>query len=140
MPTISKRLHMHARSEILSCRSLRSFQCGLEVVQLPLLPLGLALADNALAEPLSSKTVVELLEVLHDIPTAADDGVLGRHRAIRLNAELKGREERMWDLVGGKHDVIVLEQTLGEQVTERVILFVEREDCCVGYACVARVG
>lgn len=38
----------------------------------------------------------------------------------------------MGNLVGGKDNVLVLEEALGEEVAERVVLLVEREDGCVG--------
>ena len=38
----------------------------------------------------------------------------------------------MGNLVGGKDNVLVLEEALGEEVAERVVFLVEREDGCVG--------
>lgn len=43
----------------------------------------------------------------------------------------------MRSFVGGKNDVFVLEARRAEQVAERVVFFVECEDCGVG---LARVG
>jgi hypothetical protein len=107
---------------------------SLEVVLLACLALGLALADNLLAEPLSGEALLQLLEVLDNIAAALDDRILGRDCAVGRDAQLKGREERVGDLVGGEDDVVVLEKALREKIAEGVVLFVEREDGRVGDA------
>jgi hypothetical protein len=40
----------------------------------------------------------------------------------------------MRDFVCGEDDVVILEEALGNQVTERVVFFVEGEDASVGDA------
>lgn len=95
----------------------------------------LALAHNALAQPLGREALLQLLEVLDDIATALDDSVLGGNAAIGGDAELKGCEERVGNLVCGEDDVLVLEEALGDEVAERVVFAVEGEDCGVGDAC-----
>lgn len=109
----------------------------LEVVLLPLLPLCIALADNALTEPLRREAIIQLLKVLHNVPAATDDGILGCDGTVSLDAELESRKERMRNFVGGKDDVLVLEEALGEQVTKRVVFLVEGEDRSVRNACCA---
>ena len=105
----------------------------LEVVLLSRDPLRLAFRHNLLAEPLLLEAVVQSLQVLDNVPAGADDCVLGRDGAVSLNAELESREERVRDFVRGEYDVVVLEETLREQVAKRVVLFVEREDGCMGH-------
>lgn len=97
--------------------------------------LRLALADNALAQPLGREALLQLLQVLNDVPATLDNGVLGRNGAVGGDAQLEGREQRVRDLVGGEDDVVVLEEALGDKVTERVVFAVEGEDGCVGDAC-----
>lgn len=109
-------------------------QLRLKVVLLPLLPLSLALADNALAEPFRGETVIQFLQILYNVLTAADDGVLGRNRAIGLDPKLEGCEEWVGDLVCGEDNVVILEKALGEEVAECVVFLVERKDGGVGDA------
>lgn len=97
--------------------------------------LALALGDDALAEPFGGEAPAKNIEVCDDVLAALDDGLFGSHRAIGLNAEFERGEEGMRDLVGGEEDVLVAEETLGEEVAESVILFVEFEDGRVGCAC-----
>jgi hypothetical protein len=78
-------------------------------------PLGLTLAHDLLAEPFCLEALLELLEVVDDI-LALDDRIAGRDGAIGGDTELEGREERMWDFVGGEYDVVVLEEALGKEV------------------------
>lgn len=107
----------------------------LEVVLLALLALRLALADNALAEPLLLEAIIELLKVLDHVATAANNSFLGGNGTVRLNAKLEHGEQRMWNLVGGEDNLIVLEEALREEVAERVVLLVECEDGRIGDAC-----
>jgi hypothetical protein len=107
---------------------------SLEIVLLACLALGLALANNLLAEPLGGEALLQLLEILDDIAAALDDRILGRDRAVGRDTQLKGREERVGDFVGGENDVVVLEKALREKIAEGVVLFVEREDGRVGDA------
>jgi hypothetical protein len=108
---------------------------SLEGILLACLALGLALADDLLAEPLGGEALLQLLEVLDDIAAALDDRILGRDGAVGRDTQLKGREERVGDLVGGEDDVVVLEEALREKVAEGVVLLIEREDGGVGDAC-----
>jgi hypothetical protein len=77
------------------------------------------------------------VQILDDILAAPDDGLLRCDCAVGLHAELEGSEERVRNFVGREDDVVVLEETLGEEVAECVILLVECEDGGIGYACVA---
>ena len=95
-------------------------------------PVRLALADNLLAEPFGLEAAVEDVQIRDDVLAAADDSLLGCDGAVGLYAQLKSGEERVGNLVGGKDNVLVLEEALGEEVAERVVLLVEREDGCVG--------
>jgi hypothetical protein len=79
-------------------------------------PLGLTLAHDLLAEPFCLEALLELLEVVDDILATLDDRIAGRDGAIGGDTELEGREERMWDFVGGEYDVVVLEEALGKEV------------------------
>jgi hypothetical protein len=101
---------------------------SLKVVLLARHALRLALADNLLAEPLGREALLQQLEVLNDVPAALDDGILGCDGAVSRNAELKGRKQRMRDLVCGEDNVVVLEEALRQQVAERVVFLVEGED------------
>jgi hypothetical protein len=123
----TRELHSHAHP---TCP-----RTTLEVVLLPLLPLSLALADNALSEPLSLEALVQLGQIKNNIAAGGDDRLLRCNGAVGLDAELEGREEGVGHLVGGEHDSLVLEEALREQVTERVVFLVEGEDGRVGYAC-----
>ena len=110
----------------------------LKVVLLPLLPLSLALANNALSKPLRLKAVVQLGQIRDDFPARLHDRLLGSHGTVGLDAELKRREEGMRHLVCGEHDGGVLEKALREEVAERVVFFVEGEDCGVRDAWVGK--
>lgn len=123
------------------CVSLRREQPKhrLKVVLLTRNALGFTLGDNLLAEPLLLEAVVESLKILNNVPASADDGVFGGDGAIGLDAELEGSEERVGHLVRGEADVVVLEEALGEQVAERMILLVEGEDGGIRDACYGRV-
>jgi hypothetical protein len=134
MQPVNRKLHSHARPASCALTTL------LEVVLLALLPLSLALADDALAEPLSLEALVELGEILNDVAAAMDDRLLGCDGAVGLDAELEGREEGVRHLVGGEHDGGVLEEALREQVAEGVVLLVERKDSRVGDACAQGLG
>jgi hypothetical protein len=96
-------------------------------------PVRLALADNLLAEPFGLEAAVQDVQIRDDILAAADDSLLGCDGAVGLDAQLEGGEERVGNLVGGEDDVLVLEEALGEEVAERVVFLVEREDGRVGY-------
>jgi hypothetical protein len=89
---------------------------SLEIPLLPRHPLRLALGHNPLAQPLGRKTPIQHLEVLHHVPAAADDRLLGRDRPVCLHAQLERREERVRHLVGGEDDVVVFQEALREQV------------------------
>lgn len=96
-------------------------------------PVRLALADNLLAEPFCLEAAVQDVQIRDDILAAADDSLLGCDGAVGLDAQLEGSKKRVGNLVGGEDDVLVLEEALGEEVAERVVFLVEREDGCVGY-------
>jgi hypothetical protein len=96
-------------------------------------PVRLALADNLLAEPFRLEAAVQDVQIRDDVLAAADDSLLGCDGAVGLDAQLESSEERVGNLVGGEDDVLVLEEALGEEVAERVVFLVEREDGCVGY-------
>ena len=71
---------------------------------------------------------------MNDVAAGLDDGVLGCNRAVSRDADFDRREERVGHLVGGEGDVVVLEEALGQEVAEGVVLLVEREDCGIGRA------
>jgi hypothetical protein len=114
---------------------LRLSRLRLEVVLLARHALRLTLADNLLAEPLSREALLQQLEVLDNVPAALDDGILGCDGAVGRDAELEGRKERMRNLVCREDDVVVFEETLRQQVAERVVFLVEGEDGRVRDAC-----
>lgn len=95
-------------------------------------PVRLALADNLLAEPFGLEAAVEDVQIRDDVLAAADNSLLGCDGAVGLYAQLESGEEGVGNLVGGEDDVLVLEEALGEEVAERVVFLVEREDGCVG--------
>jgi hypothetical protein len=101
---------------------------SLKIPLLPRDPLRLALGHNPLAQPLGRKTPIQHLEILHHVPAAADNRLLGRHRPVCLHAQLERREERMRHFVRGEDDVVVFQEALREQVAESVVFFVEGED------------
>jgi hypothetical protein len=111
-----------------------SLQRRLEIPLLPRHPLRLALGHNPLAQPLGRKAAIQHLEILHHVPATADNRLLGRHRPVCLHAQLKRREERVRHLVSCEDDVVVFQEALREQVAQRVVFFVEGEDCGVRYA------
>lgn len=81
------------------------------------------------------KLAAEDLEVLDDIAAGVDDGLLGSDGAIGADAQLEAGEERVRHLVAGERDVLVLVQTRGQQVGERMVLLIEREDGSIGDTC-----
>jgi hypothetical protein len=128
MQPVNRKLHAHAHPTSCALTTLK-------VVLLPLLPLRIAIGDNALAEPLSLEAFVQFGQVVNDLAAGVDDRLLGCNGAVGLDAELEGREEGVGHLVGGEHDGVVLEEALREEVAERVVLLVEGEDGGVGDAC-----
>jgi hypothetical protein len=124
-------MHVHVHETTLSSNP----PLHLVVVLLARHALCLALADNALAQPLGREALLQLLEVLNDVATALDDGVLGGNGAVGGDAQLEGREEWVRNLVGGEDNVLVLEEALGNEVAERVVFAVEGEDGRVRDAC-----
>jgi hypothetical protein len=110
---------------------------GLEVPLFPLLPLSLALANNALADPFSLEAIIQLLKIVDHVCAGFHNSLLGGNGAVGLNTELKRGEERVGNLVGSEHNGRVLEEALGEQIAERVVFLVEGENGCVGDACCA---
>lgn len=80
--------------------------------------------------------LVELLQLSDELTASLDDGGFGRDLTVGVDAKLKGRKERMRDLVGGEGDVIHAVQFVAEHVGEGVILFVESEQCGVGDLCI----
>ena len=109
--------------------------CQLVVALLPHGPLVLALGYNLPAQPLGVEAHLEHLEVLHNVPAASEDSILGCDRAVGRDAQLERGKERVRNLVGRKGDFLVLEQPLREQVAQRVVLLVEGENGSVGNAC-----
>lgn len=75
-------------------------------------PVRLAFADDLLAEPFSLEAAVQDVQIRDDILAGPNDSLFGCDCAVGLNAEFEGREERVRDLVGGKDDVLVLEEAL----------------------------
>jgi hypothetical protein len=123
-------MHIHHQTpSILQPSSTR-----LEVVLLPGHTLLLALADNLLAEPLRLKAALQGIKLHDNVGAAFNDRILGCHAAVRRDTEFESREQWMRDFVCGEDDVVILEEALGNQVTERVVFFVEGEDASVGDA------
>lgn len=131
MPVPIQRRSMHA----LIFLPMPKLGKSLESITLTRNPVRLALADNLLAEPFGLEAAVQHMQILNDVFAAPNDGLLGCDRAVGLDAELEGRKQWVGDLVGGEDHVVVLKEALGEEVAERVILFVECEDSGVRYAC-----
>ncbi len=57
-----------------------------------------------------------------------NDGILWRHGAVGSHSQLEFRNQRMSDNVAGKRDVLFRSQPRRQQVSQGVVLFVERED------------
>lgn len=91
------------------------FSCALEFA-LTGGTLGIALGNNALAEPLGGEAAVESLEVGDDVAAALDNDVLGGDATVRGDAKLERGEERVGNLVGGEGHSGVLEKALREHV------------------------
>ena len=129
MPVASQTPWYASLASLSQAHALRS----LERITLSRNPVCLALANNLLAEPFRLEAAVQNVQIRDDILAAADDSLLGCDGAVGLDAQLEGSKKRVGNLVGGEDDVLVLEEALGEEVAERVVFLVEREDGCVGY-------
>lgn len=105
----------------------------LECISLSRDSVRLALADNLFAEPLGLEATIQDMQILNNVFAAPDNGLLRRNCAIGLDAKLEGCEERVGDFVGGEDNVIVLEETLGEEVAKCVVFLVEREYSGIGH-------
>lgn len=86
----------------------------LKVILLSLLPLSLALTNDAFSKPLGLKAIIELGQIGNDLSARLHDGFLGGDGAVCLNAQLERSEERVRHLVRRKHDGGVLEEPLCE--------------------------
>ena len=95
-----------------------------------------ALTSNLLELPFLGKLLIESLQLLNQVSTSSDDGILRSEGSIGLDAQLKGSEQRVRDFVGGEEDVGRLCEFGAEEVGEGVIFLVEGEDSCVGDTCV----
>jgi len=101
-------------------------------VALPHHAILLALIDNLFTNPLSSERPVEHIELRNDILAALLDSSLRSDRPIRSNTQLNKRRQRVRKLVGRELDVLVLVETLGDQVAERMVFLVEGEELGIG--------
>lgn len=102
---------------------------------IPLIPnlrIPLPLRNNLLTHPLLLETHRHLRQIRNNILATLHHRILGRDAAIRRDAQVERREERVGYLVRGEGDVRVLEEALGYEVPEGVIFFVEGEDLGVG--------
>lgn len=84
---------------------------------------------------LLGELLVEFLELGDELTAGLDQGRLGGDLAVGVDAELKGGEQRMRDLVGGEGDVLEAEELVAQHVGEGVVFFVEREQGGVSDLC-----
>jgi hypothetical protein len=71
---------------------------------------------NLLQLPFLRKLPSQHSQILHNILTRNQDGLLGCDGAISRNAQLKGCKQRVRDFVGREVDVRVCVEALGEEV------------------------
>lgn len=72
-----------------------------------------------------------MVQVADDVAASPDDGGLGGHGSVGLDAQIEGGEERVRGPVGGEENVLVGQEARGEEVAHGVVFFVEVEDCSV---------
>lgn len=80
--------------------------------------------------------LVELLQLGDELAACLDDSGFGCDVAVGVDAQLEGREERVWDLVGGEGDVVHAVELVAEHVGKGVIFLVESEESGVGDLCI----
>lgn len=83
--------------------------------------------------PLLCELSAQDAEVIDDISTRDHYRLLRSPLAVGRHSEIEVCEERMWYYVSGEDHLGIFVKTLGDEVAEGVILFVEREDCRVRY-------
>jgi hypothetical protein len=93
------------------------------------------LTSDLLELPFLGELLIQSLQLLNQVSTSSDDGVLGSEWSIGLDTQFKGCEQRVRDFVGGEQDVGWLCEFGTEEVGEGVVFLVEGEDCCVGDTC-----
>lgn len=85
-------------------------------------------ARNLLQLPFLGELLIQLLQVLHNIGTGLDDGLLGRQTAVCLYSELEVGEQRMRYSVRGEDDLWRFDESAAEEIAECVVFFLEEED------------
>ena len=93
-----------------------------------------SLTSNLLQLPLLGELLVQLLQLLDDVGTGLDDGVLGADLSVGLDAQLDRGEEWMRRLVGCEQDVWRLDEVMAEKVADGVVLLVQSEESRIGDA------
>lgn len=88
---------------------------------------------NLLQLPLLCEFSAEDAEIIDNISTSDHNRFLGCPLAVGRHSKVEVCEERMWYYVSGEDDLRIFVKTLRDEVAERVILFVESEDCRVRY-------
>lgn len=91
-----------------------------------------ACVRNLLQLPLLGKLLAQMIQILHNVPTRLQHGILGRQRSISLHAQLKVRHQRVRNHVSREKRASVLAQPTGDEVAERVVFLVESKACGVG--------
>jgi hypothetical protein len=63
------------------------------------------LTSDLLELPFLGELLIQSLQLLNQVSTSSDDGVLGSEGSIGLDTQFKGCEQRVRDFVGGEQDV-----------------------------------
>jgi hypothetical protein len=63
------------------------------------------LTSDLLELPFLGELLIQSLQLLNQVSTSSDDGILGSEGSIGLDTQFKGCEQRVRDFVGGEENV-----------------------------------